>query len=112
MHTTEVGHASAGSENEREKLNVKKNLPEDLRRGNPQYAHSETDVAQFAKTSRQAIRAAGRRKHFRSMEGTQSHIVLNPKTGRLIETIPLRAERRRLSRAYAAGDWKKRKVVA
>lgn len=90
---------------------MKKNLPKESRRGFPQYAYSANDAEKHAGYSRQVHRASVLRRRFRRMEGTESHIVLNPKTGRVIGILPLRAERRRLARAYAAGDWNKRKAV-
>ena len=70
------------------------------------------DAARFSRNGRPSNRAALRRKHFRRMEGRESHLTTNPKTGAVIGHIPLRAERRRLSRAFAAGEWKKNKAVA
>ena len=94
MHTTEVGHASAGSKNKRENLNEMFNLQE----------FKEPFVAYTGK--RQGLPSSMLR------GGRDRHLITNPRTGTVIGSIPLRAERRRLSRAFAVGEWKQRKAVA
>lgn len=72
---------------------------------------SESDAAKFARESRQSIRKAMTVRCFRRMAGTESHQVINQRSKR-VGDLPLRAERRKLARAFAADQWNKRKAVA
>ena len=81
--------------------------------------HEAETNTRIMNVSRQQTRAELRRKHFRRIASAEQHIVRemigrnnDGPVYRTVDTLPLRAERRKLARAFAAKDWNDRKAVA